>query len=102
MSETLSEKPKPGKRFSDKPGNTRGHMSLNGKANKDRRREEAFAREAAYRSKSLTERLKGLPAEGAERQRARLTKAIEAQAEKQKAQAEKPKGEKKQKATAKA
>jgi hypothetical protein len=77
MNETSTSKPKPGKRFSDgKRGNTKGHHTLNGRANKDRRREEAFAREAAYAKMSLEERLKNLPTEGANRQRARMTAAI--------------------------
>lgn len=81
-----------GKRFSDgSRGNTRGHRNLNGKVNKDRRREEAFAREAAYNKLSLTDKLKGLPIDGAKRQRARYTELLAKQAEKSASQPKKKK-----------
>jgi hypothetical protein len=77
------------KRFTDgKRGNTRGHL-INGRANKDRRREEAFAREAAFNKLSLADKLKGLPPEGAQRQRARYTALLNKQIESQSAQAKK-------------
>lgn len=62
-----------GKRFSDgSRGNTRGHL-INGAANKDQRRTEAFAREAAASKLSLMDKLDRLPPEGAHRQRARYS-----------------------------
>lgn len=67
------EQRKKGKRFSDgSRGNTRGH-TINGAANKDRRRTEAFARELANSKLTTAEKLKRLPPEGATRQRAKLT-----------------------------
>lgn len=62
-------------------GNSKGN-SINGRANKDRRRAEAFAREAAWNELSLTEKLAKLPANGAKRQRARYTALLEKQNEK--------------------
>lgn len=75
-SETTS-RPSNGKRFSDGSlGNTRGHLRLNGRARKDVRREEAFARVAAWQSLPLKERLSRLPEGGAVRQRARYTRML--------------------------
>ncbi len=63
---------KKGKRFSDgQRGNTRGH-AINGASRKDERRKDAFAREEKWRALSISERIKRLPKEGANRERARL------------------------------
>lgn len=65
-----------GKRFEDgSRGNTRGN-SINGRANKDRRRIDAFARETAYANISTAQKLKRLPVGGAMRQRDRLKKQL--------------------------
>lgn len=67
-------------------GNSCGN-SINGKANKARRRENAYARLDEWNKLSLKEKLAKLPAEGAKRQRARyeaqLAKQSEQGAEKQ-------------------
>jgi hypothetical protein len=72
-----SQRPAPGKRFVNARGNTRGN-SINGKATKDRRRTEAFEREANYRKLSLKERVSRLQPTGAQRQRARLQRELDA------------------------
>ena len=73
---------KKGKRFANALGNTRGH-TINGRAKKDQRRKEAFAREAAWRALPLSEQLNRLPIEGAKKQRARIEAAIAKNKEKQ-------------------
>ena len=62
-------------------GNSRGN-SINGKASKDQRRAEAFAREELSGQLSITEKLAKLPAVGASRQRARYTALLANQSEK--------------------
>ena len=61
-------------------GNSRGN-SINGRASKDRRRAEAFAREAAASELSIAEKLAKLPANGAKRQRAKYTVLLAEQTE---------------------
>jgi len=72
-----SQRPAPGKRFTNERGNTRGN-SINGKATKDRRRVQAFERETEYHKLSLKERVNRLQPTGAQRQRARLQKELDA------------------------
>lgn len=70
-----------GKRFSDQRGNTKGH-SINGAARKDERRAAAFERDKAASKVSLADKLKALPTEGGNRQRARYTAQLAKEAEK--------------------
>lgn len=58
-------------------GWTRGN-AINGKRRKDERRAAAFERQAAFNKLSLEQKLAGLPKDGANRQRARYLKQIEA------------------------
>ena len=51
-------------------GNSRGNQ-INGRANKDRRRKEAYTRLDAFNKLSILEKLRTLPKEGAKRQRTR-------------------------------
>ena len=62
------------------PGNSRGN-SINGKANKDRRRKESYARLDKFNKLSLAEKLKGLPNPGANRQRAKYEALLQKQNE---------------------
>jgi hypothetical protein len=71
------------KRFpgTDLRGNTLGHL-MNGRNRKDERRKEAFAREEAWGKLPTAEKLKRLPHDGANRQRARYTEQLKREADK--------------------